>query len=134
LARNIFSAVQAEMTTRGSGRVLYLAPWAWDRYTDPIRYETIKAETIALTHTLAKRMAESGAHANCIIPGYIGGIKGLQIQGEGAAELLDRIPKGKLGEVQNVVEAAFFLVSDASNYMTGQVLEVDGGMKFENMM
>jgi len=133
LARNLFNIVQEEMTTRGSGRVLYLAPWAWDRYTDPIRYETIKAETIALTQTLARRLAESGARANCIVPGYIGGIKDLQIKEEGNTELLDRIPKGSLGEVQDIVEAAFFLVSDSSKYMTGQVLEVDGGLNLGRM-
>ena len=134
LARNLFNIVQEEMITRGSGRVLYLAPWAWDRYTDPIRYETIKAETIALTQTLAKRLAESGACANCIIPGYIGGIKDLQIKGEGTTDLLDHIPKGRLGEVQDIVEAAFFLVSDPSKYVTGQALEVNGGMNFKRMM
>jgi NAD(P)-dependent dehydrogenase (short-subunit alcohol dehydrogenase family)/AcrR family transcriptional regulator len=134
LARNLFSAVQGEMNKRGSGRVLYLVPWAWDRHIDPLRYETVKAESVALTRTLARTLAESGTRINCIIPGYIGGIKNLQMQGEGTGELLDRIPKGRLGEVQDVVEAAFFLVSDASKYMTGQVLELDGGMNFESMM
>jgi 3-oxoacyl-[acyl-carrier protein] reductase len=134
VAQNLFSAIQAEMTTGGSGRVLYLAPWAWHRHTDSLRYETVKAEAIALTQTLAKRLTESGTRVNCIVPGYIGGVKTLQMEGKGTAELLDRIPKGRLGEVQDVVEAAFFLVSDASKYMTGQVLRVDGGMNFESMI
>ena len=128
LARNLFNPIQEEMNKRGSGIVLYLSPWAWDRHLDSLRYEMVKAETIALTRTLAKKLAESRGRVNCIIPGYIDGVKDLEIQGEEIRELLDRIPQGNLGEIQDVVEAAFFLVSDASKYMTGQVLELNGGI------
>lgn len=134
LAQNLSYLVQEEMTKRGAGKVLYIAPWAWDKYADPILYETIKAEAIAITKALAKRMAQFSTQVNCVIPGHIGGIKTLDAQGDVISDLLHRIPKGMIGEVQSIVEAAFFLVSDASKYLTGQALEVDGGMNFENLM
>jgi len=134
LAQNLSYLVQEEMTKRGSGKVLYIAPWAWDKYTDPILYETIKAEAIAITKALAKRMAQYATQVNCIIPGYIGEIKSLREQGQIIADMINRIPNEKLGEVQNVVEAASFLVSGVSNYLTGQILEVNGGMNFDNII
>jgi len=131
LARNLFNPVKEEMNRRGSGIVLYLAPWAWDRHVDSLRYELVKAETIALTRTLAKNLAESRGRVNCIIPGYIDAVGDLRSQTEETSQLSDRVPKGNMGEIQDVVEAAFFLVSDASKYMTGQVLELSGGIDYE---
>ena len=81
-----------------------------------------------MEQTFAKKMASLGVNVNCIIPGYIREGRTLLVEEEKITELLSQIPKGSLGEVQDIVEAAYFLVSDSSKYMTGQVLTVSGGM------
>lgn len=127
-AQNLSSSFEAEMTKRGSGKILYLAPWAWDKYADPLRYRTVKAGTIALTQALANRLAASRVNVNCIVPGYISGIKYSGAESEKISEVIGHIPMGCLGEVPDIVETAYFLISDSSKYLTGQVLEVAGGI------
>jgi len=127
-AQDLSSSFEAEMTKRGSGKILYLAPWAWDKYADPLRYRTVKAGTIALTQALANRLAASRINVNCIVPGYIGGVKYSGTASGKISEVIDHIPMGCLGEVPDIVETAYFLISDSSKYLTGQVLEIAGGI------
>ena len=123
-AQDLSSSFEAEMTKRGSGKILYLAPWAWDKYADPLRYRTVKAGTIALTQVLANRLAASRINVNCIVPGYIGGFKYSGTVNGKIPEVIAHIPMGCLGEVPDIVETVYFLISDSSKYLTGQVLEV----------
>jgi len=127
-AQNLSSAFEAEMTKRGWGRILYLAPWAWDKYADPLRYETVKSGAIALTQTMTKIMAPLRVTVNCIIPGFISTTRPSMIEKDRGTELMDEIPLGYLGEISDVLEAVSFLISDSSKYLTGQVLKVAGGI------
>jgi len=126
--QDISKTLETEMNNNGCGRILYLAPWAWDRYADPLRYETVKSGTIALTQTMAKIMAPLRVTVNCIIPGFIGGIRSSKIEKDRGAESVVKIPFGYLGEISDVLTAVSFLISDSSKYLTGQVLEVAGGI------
>ena len=128
VAQNMAISLEKKMINRGSGRILFLAPWAWDRYADPLQYETIKACTVTHTKIMAKRMAAKRINVNCIVPGFIGGRKPLTIEKEKGSELINYIPLGCLGEIPDVMEAVYFLISDSSKYLTGQVLEVAGGV------
>jgi len=92
------------------------------------RYRIIKAGTIALTQALASRLASSRINVNCIVPGYIGGVKRSGMATGKNSEVIDHIPIGYLGEVQDIVETVYFLISDSSKYLTGQVLGVAGGL------
>ena len=107
---------------------IYLAPWAWDKYSDPLRYETVKSGAIALTQTVAKIMAPLRVTVNCIIPGFIRTTRPSMIEKDRGTELMDEIPLGHLGEISDVLDAVSFLISDSSKYLTGQVLEVAGGI------
>ena len=127
-AQDLSSSFEAEITKRGSGKILYLAPWAWDKYADPLRYEIVKSGAIALTRTMSKIMAPSKINVNCIIPGFIGTIRPSMIEKDRGAELMGKIPFGYLGEVHDVLGAVSFLISDSSKYLTGQMLEVAGGI------
>jgi 3-oxoacyl-[acyl-carrier protein] reductase len=127
-AQDLSISIAKEMTKRGSGKIVYLAPWAWDKHADFLGYRLVKAGIIALTQTWANRLASSRINVNCIVPGYIGGVKGSGAASGKTLEVIDHIPIGYLGEVQDIVETVYFLISDSSKYMTGQVLGVAGGL------
>ena len=128
LAQNISKTLETEINRNGCGRILYLAPWAWDKYSDPLRYETVKSGAIALTQTVAKIMAPLRVTVNCIIPGFIRTTRPSMIEKDRGTELMDEIPLGHLGEISDVLDAVSFLISDSSKYLTGQVFEVAGGI------
>lgn len=115
------------MSGRATGRIVYMAPWAWDAHADRVRYEIVKAGTIALTHTLSRQLASRGINVNCIIPGYIRGVRPLKIEKSLGRDILERIPSGRLGEFFDVAETVLFSIRDESKYLTGQVFHVTGG-------
>ena len=115
------------MGGRTMGRIIYLAPWAWDAYTDPIGFDIAKAGTIALTQSLSTQLAASNVNVNCIVPGYIRGVRPFKIEKAMGRSLLQTIPSGRLGEVFDVTETICFLLQEGSKYITGQVLHVTGG-------
>ena len=114
---------------RSTGRIVYLAPWGWDAHVDGVKFEIVKAGAIALTRTLARQLASSGINVNCIVPGYIRGIRPLKIEKSLGRDLLQTIPSGRLGEVFDVAETVLFAIRDESKYLTGQVFYVTGGTK-----
>ena len=128
IARNLSAAIEGDFAARSGGRVLYIAPWAWDKYIDPVLYETINAGITGLAKANSRIMHELGVTVNCLIPGHIGGIKSLASQNEEASRNVESIlQKGGLGEVSDIVKVASFLVSDSAKFVTGQVVSVDGG-------
>ena len=65
---------------------------------------------------------------NAVAPGYIKSDMTANLSEEITAKVLENIPLGQLGEVEDIANAVAFLVSDDARYITGQVLVVDGGM------
>ena len=93
-------------------------------------YCSSKAAVHHMTRVLAVEWAEIGIRVNCIAPGYIRTdiLESLQAAGKldvGALE--KRIPQGLIGEVEDIASAAVYLASDSAKYITGSVLNVDGG-------
>ena len=94
-------------------------------------YSATKAGVIGLTKTWAKEFARKGANVrvNCIAPGYTM----TDILKTVPQDLLDKFAKmtmlGRLGQPHEIANAALFLVSDESSYVTGHVLDVNGGMR-----
>lgn len=127
-AQDLAISIEKEMRKARSGRLLYLAPWAWDKFVDPLRYETVKAGAEALTKGMAQEMSGVSVNVNCIIPGFIGGVRPLGIEKKMSSRATEEIPMGYLGEISDVLDAVWFLISDKSKYLTGQVLRVSGGM------
>lgn len=93
-----------------------------------VNYAASKAGVIGLTKSLAKEMASRGIRANCIAPGYIETSMTGGLSPEVKQAILSKIPMGRIGAPEEIAEAALFLASDLSSYVTGQVLTVDGGM------
>jgi NAD(P)-dependent dehydrogenase (short-subunit alcohol dehydrogenase family) len=89
----------------------------------PAVYAASKAAVIGLTRWLATHWAREGIRVNCLVPG---GVSSGQ-NGIFSRRYSDRVPMGRMAEAQEMVPALLYLVSDASSYVTGQVLAVDGG-------
>ena len=91
-------------------------------------YAASKAGIIGMTKSLAKELASRNITVNAIAPGYITTDMTGALASEHKDKIIQAIPLGRLGEVDDLVEAVAFLASDGAGYITGQVLGVDGGM------
>jgi 3-oxoacyl-[acyl-carrier protein] reductase len=91
-------------------------------------YASAKAGIIGFTRTIAKEVASRGITANAVAPGFIDTSMTQQLAEKQRQELKKRIPLGYLGTPRDVAEAVAFLASEEARYITGQVLNVDGGM------
>lgn len=93
-----------------------------------VNYAAAKAGMIGLTKSLAKELASRNVCVNCIAPGFIKTSMTEALTEAQKEGILGQVPMGRLGDPQEIADAALFLASFLSNYMTGQVLTVDGGM------
>lgn len=91
-------------------------------------YAASKAGILGLTKSLAKELAPRGICVNAIAPGFIQTRMTEALTEDQKQALAGRIPLGRLGQPQDVANAALFLASELSDYVTGQILIVDGGM------
>jgi 3-oxoacyl-[acyl-carrier protein] reductase len=91
-------------------------------------YAASKAGLIAVTKSLAKEVAGRGVRINALAPGYINSDMTEAMPETAKAAMLEMIPLKRAGTAEDVAGAALFFASDASAYITGQVLSVDGGM------
>lgn len=91
-------------------------------------YAASKAGVIGLTKSLAKEFASRNIRVNAVAPGYIKSDMTAKLSEDITTKVLENIPLGQLGEVEDIANAVAFLVSDEARYITGQVLVVDGGM------
>lgn len=91
-------------------------------------YAASKAGMIGFTKSLAKELASRNIRVNIIAPGYITTDMTGQLNEATLKAIEDSIPMGKAGNPEDVADAVHFLASDASRYITGVVLNVDGGM------
>lgn len=89
----------------------------------PAVYAASKAAVVGLTKWLATHWAKSGIRVNCLVPG---GVSSGQ-NGVFSDRYSERVPMGRMAEAGEMVPALLYLASDASSYVTGQVLAVDGG-------
>ena len=91
-------------------------------------YAASKAGMIGLTKTLAKEFAPRAVRVNAVAPGFIRTPMTDALSGEVQNQMKQAIPMGRFGETGDVAGVVMFLVSDASAYVTGQVINCDGGL------
>jgi 3-oxoacyl-[acyl-carrier protein] reductase len=91
-------------------------------------YGASKAGIIGFTKCVAREVASRGINVNAVAPGYIRTEMTDRISPQAQDELQGTIPLGRIGTPEDVAGAVVFLVSPAADYITGQVLNVDGGM------
>lgn len=91
-------------------------------------YSASKAGMIAMNKCLAQEVGSRGITVNSVAPGFIRTPMTDVLPDDVKANLLARIPEGKLGEAQDIANAVAFLASDEAQYITGQTIHVNGGM------
>lgn len=91
-------------------------------------YSAAKAGVIGFTKSMAKELASRSITVNAVAPGYISTDMTAGLPEQVKTELAGAIPLSRLGTPEDVAAAVLFLASDAANYITGQTLNVDGGM------
>ena len=127
-AQTLAGYFQKTMNRMMPGRIVYIAPWAWDESLDPLPYHSVKASITQLTKTMAKILAPESVNVNCVVPGFIRDVKPSKRGAVESPETAGDVPLGVLGEIVDVFESVSFLVSDKSKYITGEVLHVTGGL------
>jgi len=123
-------AAARHMAERGSGKIVNIASLL--TFQGGIRvpsYAAAKSGVGGVTKAMANELAPKGVQVNAIAPGYIAtnNTAALQADETRNRQILERIPTGRWGRPEDIAGAAVFLASEASDYVTGQVLAVDGG-------
>jgi 2-dehydro-3-deoxy-D-gluconate 5-dehydrogenase len=123
-------AAARHMSERGSGKIINIASLL--TFQGGIRvpsYAAAKSGVGGVTKAMANELAPRGVQVNAIAPGYISTNNTAALQGDETRnrQILERIPTGRWGRPEDVAGASIFLASSAADYVTGQVLAVDGG-------
>ncbi len=122
-------AVLRQMIKQRSGRIINIASIIGIvGNAGQANYASAKAGVIGFTRTIAKEVGSRGITANAVAPGFIDTSMTQKLEESQRQELKKRIPLGCLGTPRDVAEAVAFLASEEARYITGQVLNVDGGM------
>lgn len=131
--RGAFLTVRAalqEMIRRGSGAVVTFGSIAGQLggVQSGAGYATSKAAVIGMTKALARYAGPHGVRVNCVNPGYIESGMSLGMSEEDRERTIAATPLGRPGTAEEVAEAVLWLVSDASSFVTGAQLDVNGGL------
>jgi 3-oxoacyl-[acyl-carrier protein] reductase len=126
---NCTKAVLRHMAKQRSGKIVSIASVVGEMgNAGQANYSASKAGVIGLTKTIAREYAQRGINVNAIAPGYIETPMTDALPEKAKEELKKLIPMERLGRPEDVAEAVLFLVSEESSYITGQVLNVNGGI------
>jgi len=126
---NCTKAVVRHMSKQRRGKIVNIASVVGEMgNVGQANYSASKAGVIGFTKTIAREFAQRGINVNAIAPGYIETPMTEVLPEKVKEELRGMIPMGRLGRPGDVAEAVLFLVSEASRYITGQVLNVNGGI------
>ena len=121
-------AVFPHMKERGYGRIVTLSSMSWRGNFGQANYVAAKAGIVGLTRTIALEGARHGITANAIAPGLIDTPMLASMNAAARDKLVGKIPLGHSGDATDIATSAAFLASREAGYITGIVLDVDGGI------
>lgn len=126
---NCVRAVSKVMIKQKAGKIINISSVVGlSGNAGQVNYAAAKAGIIGLTKSVARELASRGIMVNAIAPGFIVTEMTDKISDGMKEQLSSRIPVGRLGNPEDVANLALFLAGSGSDYITGQVITVDGGM------
>ncbi len=118
-----------DMISKKYGKIINISSmWGITGGSCEVHYSASKAAVIGFTKALAKEMGPSNICVNCIAPGVIETEMNSHLSNEDLDVLCEETPLERLGKPEEVAKTARFLASDEAEFITGQVINVDGGM------
>lgn len=122
-------AVFSQMLNKKWGRIINISSiWGLVGASCEVHYSTAKAALIGFTKALAKELSPSGITVNAIAPGLIDTDMNRALDEDTLAQIIDETPVGRMGRPEDVVQTMIFLASDAASFITGEVINVSGGL------
>ena len=116
------------MRARGHGRIINISSINGQKgQMGQVNYSAAKAGVIGFTKALALENARKGVTVNCICPGYINTEMVAAVPEKVLEGIVGQIPVGRLGEAEEIGRLVAYLASDASGFMTGEALSINGG-------
>lgn len=126
---NLTKEVLPEMIARKSGKIINIGSmWGQVGASCEVAYSATKAAVIGFTKALAKEVGPSGICVNCVCPGYIQTDMNACHSEQTVSEIAEETPLRNIGQPQDVAKAVAFLASDDANFVTGQIVGVNGGL------
>lgn len=120
--------VLAGMINAKFGRIINISSmWGITGSSCEVHYSATKAAIIGMTKALAKEVGPSGITVNCIAPGVVDTDMNKSLSHEDMDSLIEQTPLMRIGTPREVADAALFLASDNASFITGEVLNVNGG-------
>ena len=121
-------AAAKEMIAAGGGTIVTVSSmWGQVGAAMEVAYSTTKAGMIGMTKALAKELAPSHIRVNCVCPGVIDTEMNAGYSADVMNALAAQTPLRRIGQAEEVAESIYFLASEASGFVTGQILGVNGG-------
>jgi 3-oxoacyl-[acyl-carrier protein] reductase len=128
-AFNVCKAVNKQMFKQRAGKIVNIASVVGQMgNVGQANYAASKAGLIGLTKTLAREFAARNIQVNAVAPGFINTEMTEKLPEDVKQHFINNIPAGCFGSAENVADAVAFLCSADADYVTGQVINVDGGM------
>jgi 3-oxoacyl-[acyl-carrier protein] reductase len=128
-AFNLSKPAIAAMVSQRSGAILNITSISGIvGMPGQVNYSSSKAGMIGFTKALAKEVAKANITVNALALGFVETDMTAVLNEEYRKKALDLIPLGRFGQAENMADAALFLLSEKANYITGQVIQVDGGL------
>lgn len=125
---NCSRAAAKHMINAKSGSIVNISSmWGQVGASCEVHYSASKAGVIGLTQALAKELAPSGVRVNCVCPGVVKTDMLSEIDEETIEALREETPLGRIGTPKDIADCVAFLCSDRAEFITGQVLGVNGG-------
>ena len=125
---HLMQLVARIMMRQKSGSIINMASMVGEKGAKgQLSYSATKGAVIAATKSAAKELAEYNIRVNAVAPGMVGSERFKKVLQEKFQQKINDIPFGRLAEPEDIANAYLYLASDASSYMTGQILGIDGG-------